>query len=220
MPCGHLLGKGWSLGSHLWWITVFHFPIGILGQVWYLIVSILSLCTLIYLGKVKAILNQGLFKIQSWTLYQFSRKCFQKTHTLNSISLNKSSNYNYLELTLIPSCGGTLVPTEAMRRSISILAWKRWKNTSHNYHINWYEPKHEILVLKIILVLQWCFYLCILHFLRIILSPRCKVFISASPRMQWYCRLVMKNSVLDSKVCSLTHWYGKQPVPGPTSPKL
>ena len=28
--------------------SVFHFPIGILGQVWYLIVSIPDLCTLIY----------------------------------------------------------------------------------------------------------------------------------------------------------------------------
>ena len=30
----------------------------------------------------------------------------------------------------------------------------------------------------------------------------CKVFISASPRMQWYCRLGIKNSVLDSYVCN------------------
>ena len=38
-----------------------------------------------------------------------------------------------------------------------------------------------------------------LHLLLIILSlAGCKVLISASPRMQWYCRLVMKNSVLDS----------------------
>ena len=31
-----------------------------------------------------------------------------------------------------------------------------------------------------------------------ILSLGCKVFISVSTRMQWYCRLVMKNSVLYS----------------------
>ena len=37
------------LGSRLWCITVScHFPIGILGQVWYLIVSIPDLCTLTY----------------------------------------------------------------------------------------------------------------------------------------------------------------------------
>ena len=30
------------------------------------------------------------------------------------------------------------------------------------------------------------------------LAQRCKVFISASPRMQYFCRLVIKNSVLDS----------------------
>ena len=45
--CGHLLGKGWPLDSRVWCLLwVCHFPIGILGQVWYLIVSILDLCTL------------------------------------------------------------------------------------------------------------------------------------------------------------------------------
>ena len=47
--CGHLLGKGWPLGSRLWCLLwVCHFPIGILGQVWYLIVSIPELCTITY----------------------------------------------------------------------------------------------------------------------------------------------------------------------------
>ena len=46
---GHLLGKGWPLGSRLWCLLwVCHFPIGILGQVWYLIVSIPDLCTITY----------------------------------------------------------------------------------------------------------------------------------------------------------------------------
>ena len=45
---------------------------------------------------------------------------------------------------------------------------------------------------------QWFSYMRILHLLHIILSLGCKVFISASLRMQWYCRLVMKNSILDS----------------------
>ena len=50
--CGHLLGKGWPLGSRLWCLLwVCHFPIGILGQVWYLIVSIPDLCTLTYFFK-------------------------------------------------------------------------------------------------------------------------------------------------------------------------
>ena len=45
---GHLLGKGWPLGSRLWCLLwVCYFPIGILGQVWYLIVSIPDLCNLI-----------------------------------------------------------------------------------------------------------------------------------------------------------------------------
>ena len=47
--CGHLLGKGWPLGSRLWCLLwVCHFPVGILGQVWYLIVSIPDLCTITY----------------------------------------------------------------------------------------------------------------------------------------------------------------------------
>ena len=47
--CGHLLGKGWPLGSRLWCLLwVCHFPTGILCQVWYLIVSIPDLCTLTY----------------------------------------------------------------------------------------------------------------------------------------------------------------------------
>ena len=47
--CGHLLEKGWPLGSRLWCLLwVCHFPIGILGQVWYLIVSIPDLCTITY----------------------------------------------------------------------------------------------------------------------------------------------------------------------------
>ena len=49
LPCGHLLGKGWPLGSRLWCLLwVCHFPIGILDQVWYLIASIPDLCTLTY----------------------------------------------------------------------------------------------------------------------------------------------------------------------------
>ena len=49
---GHLLGKGWPLGSRLWCLLwVCHFPIGILGQVWYLIVSIPDLCNLTYFGN-------------------------------------------------------------------------------------------------------------------------------------------------------------------------
>ena len=49
---GHLLGKGWPLGSRLWCLLwVCHFPIGILGQVWYFIVLIRDLCTLTYFVK-------------------------------------------------------------------------------------------------------------------------------------------------------------------------
>ena len=42
-------GWGWPLGSRLWcllWVCCF--PVGVLGQVWYLIVSIPDLCTRTY----------------------------------------------------------------------------------------------------------------------------------------------------------------------------
>ena len=81
--CGHLLGKSWPLGSRLWCpIWVCHFPIGILGQVWYLIVSIPDLCPLSYLsshclsnGHSHQILLSTLFvklhllKINLWLLH-------------------------------------------------------------------------------------------------------------------------------------------------------
>ena len=59
--CGHLLGKGWPLGSRLWCLLwVCHFPIGILGPVWYLIVSIPDLCTPTYFNfTYKAISIKG-----------------------------------------------------------------------------------------------------------------------------------------------------------------
>ena len=48
-PCGHLLGKGWPLGSSVRDVCVFvTFPCGALGQVWYLIASNPDLCLLTY----------------------------------------------------------------------------------------------------------------------------------------------------------------------------
>ena len=53
VPCGHLLEKVDLLaivcGVQL---RVCHFPIGNLGQVWYLIVSISDLCTLTYFKTI------------------------------------------------------------------------------------------------------------------------------------------------------------------------
>ena len=49
MLCGHLLGKADLLALVCGvLLSVCHVPIGILGQVWYLIVSIPDLCTLTY----------------------------------------------------------------------------------------------------------------------------------------------------------------------------
>ena len=74
--CGHLLGNGWPLGSRLWCpIWVCHFPIGILGQVWYLIVSIPNLGTLIYFDSVIIVFSHiriFLFKFNIIYIYLFS----------------------------------------------------------------------------------------------------------------------------------------------------
>ena len=54
--CGHLLGGGWPLGSRLWCLLwVCHFPIGVLGRVWCLVVSIPDLCTITYFYKGKIV---------------------------------------------------------------------------------------------------------------------------------------------------------------------
>ena len=47
LPRGHLLGKGWTLVCDVYCVFV-TFPCGILGQVWYLIVSFPDLCHLSY----------------------------------------------------------------------------------------------------------------------------------------------------------------------------
>ena len=70
---GHLLGKGWPLGSRLWCLLwVCHFPIGILGQVWYLIVSIPDLCNLTYFVHFswkKKTMTKATTAIISWQWY-------------------------------------------------------------------------------------------------------------------------------------------------------
>ena len=74
MPSGHLLGKGWPLGSRLWCLIVswslFHwYP----GSVWDLIVSIPDLCTLfnffyIFVERIK---ENGF--CCSWTIKQTNK---------------------------------------------------------------------------------------------------------------------------------------------------
>ena len=93
--CGHLLGKGWPLGSRLWCLLwVCHFPIGILGQVWYMIVSIPDLCTITYfywhLNNVliyKVINKSSLIHPKSNTdICLFCLNLiFKKEHTINGI---------------------------------------------------------------------------------------------------------------------------------------
>ena len=53
MSCGHLLGKGWPLGSRLWCLVVkLSLSHGVLCQMWCLIVSISDICPLSYFGSV------------------------------------------------------------------------------------------------------------------------------------------------------------------------
>ena len=49
-PCGHLLGKGWTLGYFVCdvFLCFVTFSCGDLGQVWYFIVSVSDLCHLSY----------------------------------------------------------------------------------------------------------------------------------------------------------------------------
>ena len=81
--CGHLLGKCWPLGSRLWCLLwVCHFPIGILGQVWYLIVSIPDLCTLTTLS-MKYVYTCRTFHFNSLTLFAYEVIC----HRLSSADI-------------------------------------------------------------------------------------------------------------------------------------
>ena len=99
--CGHLLGKGWPLGSRLWCLLwVCHFPIGILGQVWYLIVSIPDLCNLITFISLK--LSQKYLNLQ-YTSHSFFRqviivncffKLFIEAFLLSSQSIKKVMDHD------------------------------------------------------------------------------------------------------------------------------
>ena len=96
--CGHLLGKGWPLGSRLWCLLwVCHFPIGILGQVWYLIVSIPDLCTITYffciwVFEAISLLTFHSFKLR-FTLWGVT-KTFIQNNRIAILKTNKNVNPN------------------------------------------------------------------------------------------------------------------------------
>ena len=104
--CGHLLGKGWPLGSRLWCLLwVCHFPIGILGQVWYLIVSIPDLCTLTYFKKTFLQMTKALrvndqcefsvYNQPSWFLWNKSGFAWLK-QLINSLTNYKKNDFSSL----------------------------------------------------------------------------------------------------------------------------
>ena len=75
--CGQLLGKGWPLGSRLWCLLwVCHFPIGILGQVCYLIVSIPDLCTLTYFVRRPSSIRRA--SVHPFVIFFFKRHLLLK----------------------------------------------------------------------------------------------------------------------------------------------
>ena len=99
--CGHLLGKGWPLGSRLWCLLwVCHFPIGILGQVWYLIVSIPDLCTLTYFTWVLTyhwIYKMSYGKANKYKAFSNVVFFFFATNSINSI-YNTGSQWHILSV--------------------------------------------------------------------------------------------------------------------------
>ena len=75
VPCGHLLGKDWPLGSRLWCITeslLLSHLIGILGQVWYLILSILIFAPLLTLKIFTFTYYMLIFRIALYRLIQYN----------------------------------------------------------------------------------------------------------------------------------------------------
>ena len=91
---GHLLGKGWPLGSPLWCLLwVCHFPIGVLGQVWYLIVLIPDLCNLTYFHTVDyrqftwyIVIITNTFKYLLWKRKVNDRRKIQKNLIIASVN--------------------------------------------------------------------------------------------------------------------------------------
>ena len=105
LPCCHLLGKGWPLGSCRDVYCVFvTFPCGILNQVWYLIVSFPDLCRLSYF-------NTSLIKC-AWVLFYNVHACNNWKFTFHQ---NVSWIFSYV--TLFPSCFSLTINTWSMTAS-------------------------------------------------------------------------------------------------------
>ena len=95
--CGHLLGKGWPLGSRLLCLLwVCHFPIAILGQVWYLIVSIPDLCTLTYfVGSL--LINTPIVGVCNCSMFCCALACVHSSVVLDYIDSWSLHPYSLLQ---------------------------------------------------------------------------------------------------------------------------
>ena len=79
LPCSHLKGKDWPFGSCLWCLLWFvTFPFGILGQVWYLIVSIPDPCCLSYFVNFISCHVLMYTQKNNWRIFRF--RCIFKVH--------------------------------------------------------------------------------------------------------------------------------------------
>ena len=84
----------WPLGSRLWCLRVCYFPTGILGQVWYLIVSIPDLCRLSYFAlashryySTHCVEVVDVLEKKSWIARTTtSKSCVSKVSNVRSIS--------------------------------------------------------------------------------------------------------------------------------------
>ena len=123
---GHLLGKGWPLGSRLWCLLwVCHFPIGILGQVWYLIVSIPDLCNLTYFytsysrsrNSPACSLHIYWYSVRLSSLLPFYKICmiFQLSSAYSTHQAEQNKHFSPffgVKLTMPPSSGYSTHPAQ------------------------------------------------------------------------------------------------------------
>ena len=123
--CGHLLGKGLPLGSRLWCLLwVCHFPIGILGQVWYLIVSIPDLCTLNYFLTETPLAFCMHYSVQWLSIRHLSQKQTSNIYKIRLFGLNANLfyfliadmyiRYNVWGTKVRPTSNRTIVPTKVL----------------------------------------------------------------------------------------------------------
>ena len=146
---GHLLGKGWPLGSRLWCLLwVCHFPIGILGQVWYLIVSIPDLCNLTYFDLHILLVEKVVWPV-NWIGRKSSLTCEfywwkKAVHLYIHIEPNSLASLTFTECR---SPSVHILHIEILRSKLLLLhnswhrTWSMWAERCWTHHL--YTKKWE-----------------------------------------------------------------------------